>query len=348
MMKRFNKEMIPSEANILLIKLRSIGDVIYNTAVYAPLKKCFPDVRLTVVVEPACYDIVRYHPDVDEVICFDKSSLIDHIKFYLELLRGKYDVAIDMHEGPRSALMCLLSRAPLRIGNKMARRSFLYNIKLDFTDLNPQYPIDYQVGLIKKLGVAFDRIEPVVHIASARRENAFRLMADHGIAPDDSFCIIHPGARIYDQWDPARFARLAKYFHKTHNLKVLLTCGPGQESQAKDVLRLAGDTPVIFIMTDLQELAAITEKARFVICHNGGYMHLAAAVGTPLVALFGLTNPDIWRPVGDRQVILHRKLDCFPCTRHTIREECLQGDPECKRLITVEDVIAGAEQFYPG
>ena len=347
-MRPFSKQDVPPQAKILLIKLRSIGDVIYNTAVYAPLKKCFPNARLTVVVEPASYDIVRYHPDVDEVICFDKSSFVKRTRFYLDLIRGKYDVAIDMHEGPRGALMCFLSRAPLRIGNKMARRSFLYNTKLDFSDLNPQYPIDFQVGLIKKMGVEFDRVEPVVHIAPEKRENAFRLMAKHDMTPEDAYCIIHPGARIYDQWDPARFARLAEYFHKHHNLKVLLTCGPGQEKQAQDVLKLAGETPVIFIMTDLQELAAITEKARFVICHNGGYMHLAAILGTPVVALFGLTDPNIWKPMGGRQVILHRKLDCFPCTRHTIREECLQGDPECKRLITVEDVIAGAEQFFPG
>jgi len=114
---------IPRKAKILLIKLRSIGDVVYNTAVYAPLKEHFPNAHLTVLVERPSYDLVSDHPDIDEVLCFEKRSFWGQIKFYSHLIRGKYDVAIDMHEGTRGAVMCFLTRAPMRIGNKFAKRS---------------------------------------------------------------------------------------------------------------------------------------------------------------------------------------------------------------------------------
>ena len=121
---------IPRKAKILLIKLRSVGDVVYNTAVYAPLKKCFPDSHLTVLVERSSYDLVCDHPDVDEVLCFEKGSFWEQVQFYGRLALTGYDVAIDMHEGTRGAVMCFLTLAPVRIGHKFAKRSFLYNYSL--------------------------------------------------------------------------------------------------------------------------------------------------------------------------------------------------------------------------
>ena len=80
------KEHIKPDAKILLIKLRSIGDVVYNTEVYGPIKKHLPNAKLTVLVESASYDIVKNHPDIDEVLCFEKSSFLKQVKFYLILL----------------------------------------------------------------------------------------------------------------------------------------------------------------------------------------------------------------------------------------------------------------------
>ena len=131
------KDHIKPDAKILLIKLRSIGDVVYNTAVYTHIKKHLPNAKLTVLVESASYDIVRNHPDVDEVLCFEKISFLKQAKFYLNLIAKRYDVAIDMHEGTRGAVMCFLSRARFKVGNIFAKRSFLYNTKINFSDLNP-------------------------------------------------------------------------------------------------------------------------------------------------------------------------------------------------------------------
>ena len=110
----FDKEKLPPGPKILLIKLRSIGDVIYNTAVYSPLKQYFPDSHLTVLVERPSYDLVRNHPDVDEVLCFNKGSLLEQARFYWKLFSGGYDMAIDMHEGTRGSIMCFLTRARYR------------------------------------------------------------------------------------------------------------------------------------------------------------------------------------------------------------------------------------------
>lgn len=337
-MKEFNPDLVPPKAKILIIKLRSIGDVVYNTSVYAPLKKRWPDSHLTVVVEPASEGIVKNHPAVDETLCFRKNFWFRQILFYLRLFLRRYDVAIDMHEGPRGAMMCFVTGARWRIGNKFARRSFLYNTKLDFSDLQPRYPIDYQVALIRKMGVEFDKPAPAIYVSQAGREKANSLLSSNGIFPDP-FCILHPGVtRIFDRWQPEKFAGVAEYCHSHHGLKIVLTSGPDQADQAREVAAHMRNTPYALIIAPLEEMAAIAEKAKFVVCHNGGFMHLTAAMNTPVVALFGWANPNVWRPAGNRHAVVYKNLECSPCSQATIKAECLQGDPECKRLITVEDV----------
>ena len=158
------KQQIKPDAKILLIKLRSIGDVVYNTAVYSPIKKHLPNSQLTVLVEPASYEIVAGHPDVDNVLCFKKESFFNQLKFYYRLFRERYDVAIDMHEGTRAAVMCFISFARFRIGNKYAKRSFLYKIKVDFSDLTPKLPLEYQTALLTKMGIPLIKPWPSIHI----------------------------------------------------------------------------------------------------------------------------------------------------------------------------------------
>ena len=345
-MERLIKETISPKAKILLIKLRSIGDVVYNTAIYGPLKKCFPDAHLTVLVERPSYDLVCNHPAVDEVLCFDKGSVWKQIEFYGRLILTGCDVAIDMHEGTRGAVMCFLTRAPIRIGHKFAKRSFLYNTKLEFSDLNPKFPIDYQVALIQKMGVRFDHIAPSIHISNSAQQKARKLLAKIGIAPRDDYCIIHPGTRkIYDQWQYDKFARLAEYISSQYGLRVVVACGPNEESQAQGVLNLTRGISETFVQTGLQELGAVTQKAQFVICHNGGYMHVASALGTPVIALFGVVNPRVWKPLGQRSVVIYKNLECSPCNHRTRKKECYNGDAECKKLIEVEDVLAEIDRL---
>jgi ADP-heptose:LPS heptosyltransferase len=323
--------------------------VVYNTAVYAPIKKKWPDARLTVVVEPPALDVVKYHPDVDEVLCFRKGTFWEQARFYFGLFQARYDIAIDMHEGPRGAMMCFLSQAQFRVGHKFAKRSFLYNVKLSFKDLQPQYPIDYQTALIRKMGVEIENPTPLIVIAESSRENARRLLAGQGIEEGEKYCIIHPGTRsLYDQWQFEKFARLAEIFFRDYGLKVVFSCGPGEEDQVQSATTQIQNTPFAFIQTGLQEFGAITQGAKFALCHNGGYMHLASALGTPVIALFGVVNPRVWKPLGERDIVIYKNIECSPCNQQTRKKECFSGDAECKRVISVEDVLASVDKILEG
>jgi len=342
------KNKIKPDARILLIKVRSIGDVVYNTAVYRPIKKHFPNAHLTVLVEEPSYAIVAGHTDVDDVIILKKGTIFSQLKFYYEIFKKRFDVAIDMHEGTRGAIICFISFAQFRIGNKFSKRSFLYKIKIDFSDLEPKLPLDSQVALLTKLGISIDKPRPVIHIRDSCRKIARDLLFSKNLNPDKPYCIIHPGARKYDQWQFEKFAEVAKYFHDRFNLNIILTCGPGQSDQIKNLIKcLSEDVSYTFISTTFPVLLGITETAKFVVCHNGGYMHATSAVGTPLVALFGLTDHRVWKPLGEKSLILHKDIDCWPCSSKTMKRVCWDGKPECKELISCKDVIDGVKSILP-
>ena len=346
-MLSFPREKLPKNPKILIIKLRSIGDVVYNTAVYTPLKKSFPGCHLTVLVEHFSLDIVRNHPDIDRVLSFEKKSWLHQIGFYYRLFADRYDVVIDMHEGTRGAVMCFVTQAAYRVGHKFAKRSFLYNVKLEFGDLHPKQPIDYQVALIKKMGVEFEKIAPSVHIPESAHTKADKLLLSEEIDPHESFCILHPGAKPYDRWEAEKFAQLADRIYAQHHLKTLWTCGPGQELMVDEITPHIKNAPYAFISTNLETLGAITQKAQFVVCHDGGYMHFASALGIPLVGLFGWTNPEIWRPPGKNATTVSKEIECRPCNLQTRKEECWNGRPECKSLISVEDTLSAITEVYP-
>jgi ADP-heptose:LPS heptosyltransferase len=334
---------LPPKPKILIIKLRSIGDVIYNTAIYAPIKKTWPDARLTVVVEPPSYEIVRYHPDIDKVLIFDKSTLANQVNFYWNLYKENYDIAIDMHEGPRGAGMCFLSSAYHKVGNKFAPRSFVYNTKIDFSDLKPKHPMDYQVALIKKLGVQFDQPKPNIFIPEYIHERVDRLLIEKGIP--DSFYVMHSGARPYDQWQLQKFADLAKIINQQYGFKVVLTCGPGQENTVEKIIRKIENIPYVFLQAGLNELAAITKRSKFVVCHNGGYMHLSAAVGTPTIALFGTSSPHIWSPLSTNHIILRYKPDQSFFSPKNMHKLGIQKDFSGKEFITVEEALSAVNKI---
>lgn len=197
------------------------------------------------------------------------------------------------------------------------------------------------------MGVKFGEIAPSVHISESAQSKADKLLQAEGIGPHEPFCILHPGAKPYDRWEAEKFAQLADTIYSQHRMKTLWTCGPGQKHMVDEITPKIKNAPYAFISANLQELGAITQKAQFVVCHDGGYMHFAAALGTPVVGMFGWANPQIWRPPGNNVTIVSKEIECRPCNLQTRKEECWNGRPECKILITVEDILAAIGEVYP-
>ena len=196
------------------------------------------------------------------------------------------------------------------------------------------------------MGVHFDHVEPSIYISESARHRARDLLTENGIQNGYKYCVIHPGTKkVYDQWQYEKFSRLAEIIPKKYGVKVVLTCGPDEKTQVERVTKLVHSSEVVCIQTGLQELSAITQGASFVVCHNGGYMHLASAMGAPVIALFGVVHPDVWKPLGQRDQVVYKNIECSPCYDHTRKPECYEGDAECKRVIEVDDILKAVERL---
>jgi len=149
----------------------------------------------------------------------------------------------------------------------------------------------------------------------------------------------------YDQWQYEKFARLIEIIPDKYKLKVLLTCGPSESFHAESVINLVQGKRVTCIQTGLQELGAITKRSRFVLCHNGGYMHMASVLGASVIALFGVVHPRVWKPLGSRDIVIYKGIECSPCNDRTRKVECYDGDAECKRVIEIQDVLEAIEKI---
>jgi len=347
-MNRFNIDQLPKNPRILIIKLRSIGDVVYNTSIYEPIKKALPGAHLSLIVEKFTLDIVKNNPHLDEVLCFEKKPLLRQIAFYLKLFFTKYDVVIDMHGGPRSSLMALISGAKHRIGNKLSKRAKFYNIPLQFTAEDYSHPLYNQIGYITKIGIPVKTPKPEIFLSKERVNSTKELLKSKGITEETPFCILHIGSKKKCcDWKAENYAAVIDYCSEKKNLKVVINTIPSMADFTQEIIKNLRTTAVL-IINGLQEAAAMAQEAEFVISQDGGYIHISSAVGTPVIAIFGPTNVN-WLPKGDLNKLVSKNLDCSPCSQ-TVRlqpgkEECNKGNAECMRLITAKDISEKVDEL---
>jgi predicted lipopolysaccharide heptosyltransferase III len=345
---------------ILLVRLRLIGDVMFTTPVIRALRRHFPDAHLSYIVEEFAAPVLRGNQHLDDLIVVPRRSggarLVDDLRLGQRLRRGRYDIAIDPHGGPRSAWLTWASRAPTRIGYTIRGRSWMYShVVPRAADLTPRHSVENQWDLLRPLGIGdpdplHDPIEmPVDPAARARVDE--RLSAA-GFREHHRLVVIHVSAgNPFRRWPADSFAELAaELVRRDHNRWILLTAGPSDREAAADIAsraraRLGTDQGMILHPDlDVAELRAIVARAAVYIGGDSGPLHIAASTSTPVVALLGPTLAERSRPWRDPRWFVETidagALPCRPChQRH-----CVPGDFRCLTGIAAGRVVAAAER----
>jgi ADP-heptose:LPS heptosyltransferase len=274
------------------------------------------------------------------------------------LRRERFDIAIDLHGGPRAAWLTRASGAPVRIGYDLPGRRWAYTARVPWSPslVPPRHSVLNQWDLLEPLGIgppdrANDAVEmPLDPTADARVAN--RLNAA-GVPPDARLAVLHVSAgNPFRRWPIGRFAELASALTSgEHPLHVVITSGPSEADAARAVAdgasRLAHSAARRVVRAgefDLAELRALVERAVLYIGGDSGPLHVAATTRTPVVALFGPTLPERslpWRDVAIASIGVDAgPLPCRPChQRH-----CVPGDFRCLTSITVEMVLAACRR----
>jgi lipopolysaccharide heptosyltransferase II len=285
-------------------------------------------------------DIVRHHPDLFEVLVAEKGTISAQFRFLHMLRRKRYDAVIDLTDGDRSAFISLATGAGIRVGFNAEHRwrGLLYT---HIAKALPQdaHRIEYDLTAVRALGLTATVWQPALYISPDEEAKAMRTVvetpgADHGSAP---WIMMQPGARYsLKVWPPERFAELADRLSEAFPCRILLGGDAKERAVAESVREQARCKPVVIAgRLSLLEFGALLKRCRLFIGHDGGAMHMAAAVGTPVVALFGPTYPERWGPRGAPSEIVYKGLDCRACY-HPV---CIRGEDNCMRLISVDEVF---------
>lgn len=294
--------------NILLLQLKRIGDLVLTTPVIAALRDKFPEAVLTLIVSREGAPLLPAITGVDRTYVIQRK--LSDVKIFRAVAREKFDYCIDFTGNDRSALLAWLSGAQKRIVSNWTRvqskfRAGAYN-EFVADRVSDLHTIDFHLSLIEPLGIRDASTTIKLQVPAAAREKANEIRRAHRI--DHPFVIFHPGsARMEKFWHAQRWAEVIDYARTVLKFTPVLTSGNSALEQrhiAEIKSKLA--QPVIDLSgkIDLLTLTALIEQARMIVTVDTAPMHLAAAMETPQVILFGPTNPFHWRPRQSSALIL--------------------------------------------
>ncbi|BCA54237.1 putative Lipopolysaccharide heptosyltransferase III [Nitrospira sp. KM1] len=319
-----------------MIKLRYIGDVLLATPAIHAIKEAYPQAQITVVVNRGTQEVLAGNPHVHEVLPLEKGTIGAQWKLISGLRGRRFDAAIDLTDADRSAFLAWISGAAVRIGfNDEARwRGWCYT---DVVSSNPSiHRIDRDLAALEPLHVAPSNRAPRLWLKQEEESEADELLRRLG-AQGARLVVIQPGARYwFKAWPAERFAELADRVTRQYQCQVLVGGSPQEVELAGQVARTAKRAPLVLAgRASLRLFAAVLKRASLFVGNDSGAMHMASAVGTPVVALFGPSNPREWGPRGGPVEVIYKGIDCRVCFHPT----CRRGDQNCMQLISVEEVM---------
>ena len=346
---------------ILLIRLRLIGDVVFTTPLIRALRRAYPEARLDYIVEPHAWPVVDRNPHVNEVIVASRPDARGRVAQDFALARrlraSRYDLVIDLHGGPRSALLAWGSGAPRRIGYTIPGRSWMYTERVPRArDLRPRHSVVNQWDLLRPLGFGDPSPEadgtemPVVPEVAASVDAR---LAAAGLGDGHTLIVLHVSAgNPFRRWPADAFVDLITRLAETDaRRRVIVMSGPSEReaaatigARARERLGAAADRVVDRMEFDLRELRALLDRAQLFVGGDSGPLHIAGTTGVPVVGLYGPTLPARsapWRPSRFvTESIEVPDLACRPCDQR----QCAPGDFRCLSRISAAAVAAAGER----
>ena len=307
----------PALLKIAIVKLSSLGDVIHALPVARALRRSRPGLHLTWIVEAREYALLNGHPDLDVVVPVDTRlwrrliwrpagarQVLGKVRRLKSRVRAaRFDVAIDLQGLMKSGLLTAYTGAPVRIGFTADRCRERLNCLFTNRRVRPPasavHVVDQYLSLLEPLGIAPGPVEFHVPIPAAAERRMEDFLGEQGVKSRDDLVAINPGAgRADKQWPVAHFAAMAEQLAQEPNTRILLLWGPDEIHMARQIRDGLQARAILAPPTDLHELGALLRRSSLMVANDTGPLHLAAALGTPSLGLFGPTRAERNGPYG--------------------------------------------------
>jgi lipopolysaccharide heptosyltransferase I len=275
----------------LLVRLSSLGDVIHALPAASALRDAFPEARIDWVIDVRWQRLLEGNPDISEVIAYDRKQAGSLSTSIRKLRAAQYTCAIDFQGLYKSALLALASGAPRRIGfqSSYAREGRVAILYTDRVNPRGSHKVDHNRTLVESAGAQL--AAPRFPLAIRPEDDAIvtRELNNRSIT---NFYVLNPGGGWLSKcWPAERYGELHRKLAERHGWRGIVTVGPGEENLARDLVHAAGDSAPIAIPLALGPLMALLRRAKLMVSADTGPLHLASALGTPVVGLFGPTDP---------------------------------------------------------
>ncbi|MCK4249770.1 MAG: glycosyltransferase family 9 protein [Candidatus Omnitrophica bacterium] len=343
-------DMIDKIKKILIIRNDRVGDVVLSTPAFRALRRSFPDAHLVVLVQPYTQELVCENPDIDETIVYDKQkeykTQAANKEFIQRLKEYDFDAVIIFNPSLRMNLITFLARIKYRIGyTRKWGRLLLTHCLRDSKGEGAKHEFEYVLDLVRFFGqvVETDIIAKDTSLYVPLPDKDSRIVDDYlkekNISSD--FAAIHPWASCPSKiWPQERIIELCLKIKNKFDLDPVIICGLADlESTKMLIARIAekGLNTHLFCHS-LGKLAWLFKKSKLLVSNDSGPVHIAAAVGTPVISIFGRNlaglGPARWAPLGNNNIILHNPNNCVPCRAHNC-----PNNFACLEAVTVDDVL---------
>ena len=296
---------------ILIVRLGSLGDIIHAVPAAAAIRRAFPNATIDWLVDVRHRELLGLVPVINRSIPVDTSALGSIASAVREMRRTRYDVALDLQGLLKSAVAARLSGARRVIGfpPELLRERTAHPFYTEVSGDDAGHVISKNLSMLKALGIRMPDIEfPLEDRSAAIVTEARALM---GISREQHFAILNPGAAWPNKrWPPVYFAELARELSKRHGLRSLVMWGPGDDELARTVASASDGTAAVAPRTSIADMISLSKAAAVMVSGDTGPLHVAAAAGTPIVGVFGPTDPGRNGPWAQEDLVASRYRAC--------------------------------------
>ena len=336
---------------ILIVRTDRIGDVILTLPMARELKKIYPQVQISLLIRQYTAELVEGDPSVDDVIFYDANGKHRQLFSLVKTIKEEqFDLVFHTHPIVRLAFITWCARIPLRIGTGYRWYSFFFNRKIyEHRKYAEHHELEYNLHLLRAIGcdIKDGTVQPKLSIQKESYERTGSLLNDLGIKNNHRLVILHPGSgRSACDWSAKHFGVLGKLLSELPDVKVIIAGGENEQLLMNEVKSYSGDLPVTLVnRLTLKEYAALLKHADLVIANSTGPIHIAAAVGVPVIGFY----PQIksmsaarWGPYTGQKTIFtpeSKPVDCKKCL-HRKDKSC-----ECMDSISPGEVLIAAQKM---
>lgn len=339
-------------SRILIVRTDRIGDAVLSTPVIEAMRRASPSAHIAVMVRAYAKDVIENNPYLNEVIIYNKKDVEAGpwglFRAAGEIRRKKFDLALILHPANNVHLLAFLAGIPRRVGYDVKMGSLLTDRIPHTKQLGEKHEVEYVLDLVRHLGITPAHSGPYAPLNPASEKWADELFRNEGLLPGDKVVALHPGTSCSSKmWPQERFAKAADELSRRKGFKVIVLGGPDEKEITGKVIGAMRSPAIDLTGISVSQDVSILKRCHLLLTTDCGTMHIAAALGIPLVVVFGRNQAGIspvrFGPVSARSRVLHKKVGCVECLAH----RCVKGFA-CLQAVSVEEVVAAAENLLEG